>query len=345
MMRSVLDGIVPMPQTAAAPDEEPEIIARKRHGLMSRMRINHFVGKALSHPSFAEPELCVFQDRLRGFYPCIPGQPVLLAACNDLYFRRFAVTLLLSLEQLGESQQVHLHLCSPSQATLQHVERLTGSLRHVPLSWTADRGEMADGLPYRSVYYACARFIVAAALQARSPTPILCIDIDGIANRPVWPAYRRTQASGDVALILRPGETSATRKVLASAVGLNCTTQGLRFTSALGRSLIAILDLRPAYHIDQIAIHYLTRRMTKRGDFTVAAMPQALSDYEFSQDGAIWTAKGWKTKNSSLYLDAKRTIDAQFPDLAVDDERELQSVPLGPTARMTRPSRPDESNV
>ena len=295
-------------------EEGPEIIAEKRHSRLFRLRMGWRVFNAVARPKKQAAALAAFGDSLSGTYPLDPASPVLLAACNDLYYRKFAVTLLLSLERQCEPLQFHLHLCSPSPAIVRHVKTLALALKHVSLSWTSDDGALASQLRYRSVYYASVRFLVAAVLLPRMTAPLLCIDVDGIAVRPVWQAYEK-KAQGDVVLIQRPDEKRTVNKVLASAAGFNQTPQGLRFVAALGRSLVAILGDQPSYHVDQITIFYLMRRLQKLGLLKVEAMPQSLADFEFSDDGVIWTAKSWRTKNSQLYLDAKAAIDAQFPEL------------------------------
>jgi hypothetical protein len=97
--------------------------------------------------------------------------------------------------------------------------------------------------------------------------------------------------------------------VLISAAGFNPTANGLRFASNFSRTLASILAIQPNHHIDQIVAHYLLEAMP---GLKIAGMPRELADYEFSEQGAIWTAKGWRLKKSSLYQDAKRQVDETF---------------------------------
>jgi hypothetical protein len=311
---------------AVAP-ARPEIIAEKRHSTWQKFRIWRRTQSALRSERFGSDSFAAFEAGVTGSYPD-PSGGVILAACDDLYYWRFAITLLLSIEDQGERQQVHLHLCRPSPATLQHIGKLPALLSHVRLTWTVDDCRLAEGLRYRTVYLASARFLIAAVVMREAEVPILCIDVDAIAMRPVWPAYAVAQAAGDAALIQRPTESSVSRRLRAGAVGFNPTPAGRRYVSAVGRSIAAIFAIRPLYHLDQIVLFYLMRTMKHRRELQVVDMPGPLSHFDFSGEAVIWMAKGWAVKNSDEYADAKRAVDARYP--AVPQSPDTHALPAGP---------------
>ncbi|MCB8837076.1 hypothetical protein [Aurantimonas sp. VKM B-3413] len=293
--------------------ETVEIIKKKRHSLLWRYRIARRIRKALKDPEWAASEAARFRSDLSGDLPALPassGPGVVLAACDDLYYHSFGPTLARSIERHGVEQPMHLHLCAPSAATLADIERLSNSLRHVRLTWTWDRGTLAEGLPFRSIYLASARFLIAPVVLESCRAPVLCLDIDAIANKPIWKHYELARAGTDVVVIQRREETSDSRRVRAGAFGLNPTPDGLRFGAALAGSLSAILPLRPRYHLDQIVIYYLMKELARSDSIRIKDMPPALSDFGFEKDAVIWMAKGWKMKNSPLFKDAQREVDA-----------------------------------
>jgi hypothetical protein len=294
-------------------DTKPEIIVKKRHSAFMRYRIARRVHGAITTPPGYVDTFERFKSGLGGALPGKDGAGVIIAACDDYYYRNFAITLILSMERHGVAERMHLHLCAPSPDVVRHVELLTASLKHISLTWTTDDCRLAEGLRYRTVYYAAARFLVAASVMEATGAPILCIDVDGIAARPIWPAYESVRQNADVLVIRRPEEPKATRKILASAVGLNFTPTGRRFASGLARSLAAIMPLHPNYHVDQIAIHMLIGELSKRGALHVADMPKAFADHDFAADSVIWTTKGWVRKESDFYLAAKREISLLQP--------------------------------
>lgn len=294
---------------------KPEIIARKRHSAFMRYRMARRVrGATAQTPRYAET-FEHFQQGVAGTLPSQGEGGVIVVSCDDFYYRSFAVTLILSMENVAAAQRVHVHLCSPSPQALHHIAHLAGSLRYVTLTWTVDQCLLADRLRYRTIYFAAARFLIASTLMEAAQSPLLCLDVDGLAAVPVWPAYERVRASADILVIRRPEEPRLSRKILASAVGMNFTPQGRRFAAALGRSLAAILPLGPKYHIDQITIHTLIGEMTEKAGLQVAEMPQAFADHDFAPGSVIWTTKGWSRKESPAYLEAKQQIARLHPDL------------------------------
>ncbi len=257
-----------------------------------------------------------FRSGVTGDLPAAGGGGVILAACNDYYFWHFAITLVLSIEQQGERQKVHLHLCEPGPETLKTIDRLGKRLSNVALSWTTDDCRLAEGLQHRTVYFASSRFLLAPLILEKTQSPLLCIDVDGIAVRPVWQHYEIVRQATDLVLIQRPEETKPTMKILASALGINPTPRGIKFARDLAHSLAAILAIEPSYHIDQIGIHYLLRALSPENAPVVAAMPKALWDHDFGEESAIWTAKGWTGKDSEKYQSTCKEIMQAFPDLS-----------------------------
>ncbi|MCO6050957.1 hypothetical protein NGM99_14330 [Mesorhizobium sp. RP14(2022)] len=298
-------------------DAKPERIRHKRHSAFFRWRMRRRIRGVLKSGA---PEFARFRESLSGDLPSPGSDGVILAACNDYYYWHFAVTLVLSMERQNAKQRLHLHLCEPHALTLDHIAKLQARLTCVELSWTADPCLLAEGLRYRTVYYASSRFLIAPLILEQTGAPLLAIDVDGIAAKPVWPAFEAVRHDSDVALIQRPDEEKPTMKILASAVGFNQTERGTGFARDLGQSLAALLAMRPGYHVDQIAIHYLMTEPKYR-DLRIAPVPQTLWDHDFDPDAVIWTAKGWSRKESGTFQRAKQEVDAAFPDLAYRAER------------------------
>ncbi|NDW06408.1 hypothetical protein [Jiella pacifica] len=289
-----------------------DIIAKKRHSLFWRYRIRRRVRRALRDPDWALRRAEAFRRDVGGDLPKPSSQGIVLAACDDLYYHSFAPTLVRSIERHGVTQPVHLHLCAPRPETLADVAELSRSLRHVALSWTWDSGALAEGLPYRSIYLASARFLIAPLILESTGTAVLCVDVDAIANKPIWEHYAPVRAAADIVVIQRRDETSDSRRVRAGAFGMNPTPKGRRFAAALIGSLAATMPLKPRYHLDQIVIYYLMREFERVGSLAAADMPPELSDFGFEPETVIWMAKGWKMKSSSLFKDAQSNVEASF---------------------------------
>lgn len=302
-------------------DERPEIITRKRHSALNRFRLWRRAGRAARDADWGRERMERYAASVSGDWPEASSEGLVLGACNDLYYWRFAITLLLSIERHGQAQDVHLHLARPRPETLEHVRRLQAGLRHVRLTCTWDDGSLGQRLPFRTVYLTAMRFLVADRILARTGRPLLCLDVDAIAVQPLGPAIASLIASGgDVQLIRRPEKKAITQKILAAAVGVQPTAAGLRFASALARAIVASLDMPPRYHVDQILIHLVMQALVERDALAVTPMPTGLADHGFGAGSTIWMPKGWALKNSDQYAQAKAAVDAYDPDLAAPAE-------------------------
>jgi hypothetical protein len=303
------------PLDTSESEGRPAVIKRKRHSLFARFLIANRVRRSLTS-STRFNELERFKRGVSGTLPQ-PGEGgVIVAACDDYYYKHFAITLVLSMELLETAQRLHLHLCAPSLQAVTHIEQMSRSLRYVSLTWTVDDCNLAEGLPYKTIYYAASRFLIAPAVIEAAGAPVLCIDIDGIAIQKIWPAYEPVRRDADVLVTRRPEQEKPWRKILAGAIGLNPTSEGTRFAANLSRALASVLDLRPSYHIDQIVFHYLMIATSRRTSLMVKDMPKKFIDFDFANDSVIWTAQAWRGKDSDRYKNARREVLQRFPDLA-----------------------------
>jgi len=286
----------------------------KSHSLFFRAIIWLHVRRALAQPDWHQDSLQGFRDSLGGTLPQPGKGGILLAACNDGYYNDFAGTLLCSVERLQHKQRIHLHLYDPSPTTLTHIERLRQGFRYAKVSYTIDPCLLTKEQPYPIMYYASARFLLASILLEETGSPVLCVDVDAMANQPVWEAYESWRAKADVGLIFRNKSKLPWRKILASAVGINASEGGKRYCSGVSRALLSLLRYKPRYHLDQIVLHYAASIARKQQLTTFFEMPLRFSDYEFHPDSIIWTAKGGR-KAADTFQDRKLTIDAAFQHL------------------------------
>lgn len=290
--------------------KHPSAIEKKNHSLLMRWRIGRCVARVIASDKAHAADFARIEKTILGTLPEGEGAPVLLAACNDLYYREFAVTMLRSIERHGQPERFHLHLCGPSTEVLDDARALAARLSHVDLTVTWDEGYGASLPHVPTIYYTCVRFLIAPLILKATRSPVLCLDIDGIARRPITPAYDEVRDGSDILLIKRPQMASSVRKVLASALGFNPTANGSRFADRLARALAGMLSMRPRYHIDQIAVYRLVRSIEPRGELSTAQMPISFADHDFGEGSAIWTAKGWVRKNSEAYRSEMARIEA-----------------------------------
>lgn len=234
-----------------------------------------------------------FRTSLSGKLPEPGPGGILMAACNDLYYERFGRSLLQSIELQGERQRIHLHLYQPGEAVLAEMASLQQQCQSAIITWTIDPCLLMERLPNPIIYFATARFWLAHVLLEEVGSPLLCIDVDSMAIRPLWPPYESLRQSGDIGLIFRPKAKLPWRRILASAVGFNPTTAGRNYCSVVARAMADLLvRYRPAYHLDQVVLHHAARSTRSNDQVSFFDIPLTFSDYKFDPASVIWTAKG-----------------------------------------------------
>jgi hypothetical protein len=252
-----------------------------------------------------------YRLRIRGNTPDMGAPGIVFCGCDDGYYKKFAPSFLLSAEKLEEPLHIHVHLYGPSQDTLDHIDRMRRTLRHVALSFTwEDDSYKALSLP-KPIYFSAARFLVLHHLLLACRAPILCVDIDGIIHRPLTDVFKMIERA-DVTLHFRLGERRVWRRVMAGAVGVSHTRESLGFCEKLASGIWSALHMRPSDHIDQPVIYYLytIRRWLKRR-IRWQHMPAHLVDVEFSEDSVIWSAKGAR-KEDAVFAQAASQLEAQY---------------------------------
>jgi len=295
-------------RVAALPTlDKAEIIQRKRHSRWQRFRIGARCLRAVRDAAYFRAERDAFLAGL-SFPREIATEGVVLLACNGFYYRSFARGMLLSFEKVAAPQSVHLHISGADQETVEDVRRLADKFHHLALSLTTDDASIAHSLPYQSVYFTALRFIVLHGVLTTTGRPVLCLDVDGIARKPLWPTVAAALDGSDAALIRRD-EKQPWRKVRAGAAAFAPTRQGLNFTDALSRALLANLSKLPRYHVDQITLHHVSEAMTRKDGLTVAPLTTSLSSPELDCDPLVWTAQSWRMKNSEEYQRMLRSIE------------------------------------
>ena len=282
--------------------------ASKRLTLIFRVVLRYYAYRSLVSESFGTKPYAKFLSSLGGESPDLSkSDDVILAACDDLYFRSFGIDLIQSIENIGNQQAVHLHLLEPAGSVVESVQTLRDRLQFVKLSYTIDPCVLAEGLSRRAVYWNAARFLLAPWIMDQGPKRLLIIDIDAVMNRNPWPLFSADDMAHSGSFIFRRKERRVWRKVLASAVLFNGSPGSRHLASAFARCLAAAYERSPTYHIDQ-AIPYFLCTIAKRAvsKFRSADIPAKLMSYNYEYDAAFWTVKGSDGMASFIAERAKR---------------------------------------
>ncbi|WP_244598721.1 hypothetical protein [Rhizobium tubonense] len=284
---------------------------KKRHGVIFQLILKRIASRVLKSAKTGAKEMAVFSGSIIGDLP-VPanGSDVLLAACNDAYFRLFALDLIQSIELLGAPQAVHIHLLDPSDDVIREAESLRSSLKSVKLTFTADPCALARNLPHRQVYYTAARFLLAPLILKAGAKRLLIIDVDAVMNRSPWALFGAQTSASSGGFIFRRDMKRPWFKVLASAVFYNDSPQSIGLCDALARSLAATFKYRPKYHIDQI-LPYFVCTFAKRDvpNFETFDIPSNIMGYGYEADAAFWTVKG-KSNIDRFLTERSKLLDS-----------------------------------
>jgi FkbM family methyltransferase len=200
-------------------------------------------------------------------------QAVVMVACDPVYFRRFAHTLVRSLrENAGVPLLVHLHVFDPDPWIAEELATLPvgGDLLRLDVSFEEYRGEPGDGA---KTHYSCARLYQVAGLLARHRLPVIMLDADVLVLRDFAPLLDLA-CGHDVALLLWPRTNwRIWDHVYGSTVVFSPTAGGMRFARMVG-NYVRVHVGRPggAWYLDQIALFAAQAYLRDRG-VAVAEIP------------------------------------------------------------------------
>lgn len=215
--------------------------------------------------------------------------PVLLAACDERYFRQFGKQLAASCLRLSPATRVHLHLVEPSAETLAALPSVLA--QYGPrLTISHEDGSRSPYPEPSKFYYTAARFAVAARLRNLISAPLLVVDVDGLVVNDMSPGFAEL-APYDVGLLLRPEFGANYRKVLAGALYLGNSGAAADFANRLADAIALALESKPRFHVDQLILWFALQHARAR-DLKLKPLDPRWIDYEFSRESFIWTTKG-----------------------------------------------------
>jgi hypothetical protein len=257
-----------------------------------QLRLRWVAYRAWASERYGKGLLTEFEKSIHGVWPTsAASSDLILVACDDVYFEKFAKGFLRSVAETPGQHAVHIHLLEPSQATVDQVELLRSSTP-ISLTYTIDPCIPTRGLRLRHLYFNASRFVLATLLLQRGVRNMLILDVDTLMNGSPWEKIEQLERNVEVALIQRPEKVRLQYKILASAVVYRLAPHSLKFSSAFARAVLAGLKINPRNHVDQILPYYLLQFAgADRADW-FADVPKGIVDYEFDPHAAFWTAKG-----------------------------------------------------
>ena len=198
--------------------------------------------------------------------PAADADAVIFAACDPVYFRRFAHALLESLRiNAGARLIVHLHLFNPDQWIEEELASLPsgGWLARLQTSREVVRAGSADEA---KTHYSCARLFCIPELLARHGLPVIMVDMDVLLLGRLTELIELVR-SHDVGVLRWAGPQWRIWDLdSASTVAFAPSTAGVRFATMVAAYARTFLG-RPggAWFLDQIALFASRTRLDGRG--------------------------------------------------------------------------------
>jgi hypothetical protein len=209
---------------------------------------------------------------------------IVFAYCSDDYLRRYAVPMVMSLDRVGWTGRVHLHVADPTPASI----ALLAALRPLVgprLSWSREI-TAASFRDAAKVYHACVRFCRFAQILARSDAAMIMVDAD-VLFRADPAALFAAAAAGDVALAVAP-EQEFWNRWPAAFVAARPTPGGRDFFQRVANVVAAnFLNGARAWLLDQIALAFAQELLGRR--VGIARIPaETVCNLDYAEDAAIW---------------------------------------------------------
>ncbi|MDR3535680.1 MAG: tetratricopeptide repeat protein [Acetobacteraceae bacterium] len=258
-------------------------------------------------------------------HPCT-ADLVVFAACDGVYFERFASALLNSVQRnAGVACQFHLHVVNPPDDLADRIAAyrsmlggpvIAVSIEHIDtVAWNAD---------LRRTWFACARFRLLPHLMEAYAAPVLMLDTDLLVLHDLT-GLLEAMAEGDISLVVAERHKCEPWNWLSADVAFfNATAAALACADLVARYIdYHLQEERAHWFLDQIALTacILAGFRDQAGPRLVALPPDIHRLALISADGSeeapgaevlFWSAHA-STVDTALTLDMPQYQDYVLP--------------------------------
>ena len=195
--------------------------------------------------------------------------PLAVIGCDKGYFDRYAANLLASLRHFeGETVGLHVHLIHPDEDCLAAARalRVGISLERPPLS--------GHSRNFVNTYYASARFLALPGLLESYARPLLVMDVDAVALKPLAPLWSVLKGSDMAIRRLEGAMVDPWNEPQANLVGVCPTPMGLAFARSQARFLAHFVDKKQLFgFFDQTALYSVLAADPRLGGLKQGVFP------------------------------------------------------------------------
>ncbi|MBF0269886.1 MAG: tetratricopeptide repeat protein [Alphaproteobacteria bacterium] len=195
--------------------------------------------------------------------------PLAVIGCDKGYFDRYAANLLASLRRFeGETASLHVHLIHPDEDCLAAARalRVGVSLERPPLG--------GHSRNFVNTYYASARFLALPGLLESYARPLLVMDVDAVALKPLAPLWEVLTGCDMAIRRLEGSMVDPWNEPQANLVGVSPTSQGLAFARSQASFLAHFVDKKQLFgFFDQTALYSVLAADPRLGGLKKGVFP------------------------------------------------------------------------
>lgn len=214
---------------------------------------------------------------------------VVLVSVDAVYFRRFAIALLLSAQQSGSRLAFHFHVLNPDDGTRAMIDAIRARVPDLRVDFTAEtwpaRGPNSD-----RVYYASSRLLIARQIMERTGAGVVIADADVLFRRAPDAMLRQETAGFDLATVHYWGEPMCNR-YNASFFVIRRTPLSLLFLRMVEEFLAQNFRSCFLWMIDQVALFCCEYRLAAvtQGAIKTRHWPESVVSIHQLPDSPIWS--------------------------------------------------------
>lgn len=286
--------------------------------LFAQGRFAHDPLCVVDFSTFTIPTLQRLGDQASAQWPMIQTDPakadefIALVSADSIYFKRFAIALLLSAHATGSRLPFHFHIINPDAEVRRQIDVIRARLPDMRVDFSGEHWP-SQGHASDRVYYACSRLLIARQVMERTGANVIIIDADVLFRQAPDALIARDTAAVDLATLVYPGEPLCNR-YSATLFAVRRTLPGLFFLYTVEEFLRANLSIAFLWMIDQVALYACEQR--------IAAVTQgALRTHHWSEttvsirhlpDSPMWTGATIDKWTDSPYDRLRRSLLIEY---------------------------------
>jgi len=252
--------------------------------------------------SKSEQDLTLFLPALMDVHSVsFSDKPIIFLSCSYQYYLDFARIFLLSIDDVSDNGQVHLHIMDASDEELAEIKSFCGGFKNCTIAISAERPNMTQqGLMPARCYYHAVRFIRLLQYLRKYRKPMWMMDVDALFHLNALNMFSRIK-NADMAFRVRPGRWEPWNQYSAGILGVQPTEAAFRCLRLIA-GYIADFHHRDRlrWGIDQMAMYGAYQYLVSVGQAPqISILDDLVLDHEYRENGIIWGNSG-KDKFSQL---------------------------------------------